>query len=158
VPLVRLTSEGSRPNCLSSFDNMQYVDGEASCEDERSSDDEDSSVEDEATKALKDFINDNDEEEEARSTLPQSQATADEAVLHNQTATQKSSQRESDSHNDKDEEERLIEEEMENIKKQLYNDPDCSNNIGRCLRVVRMKDVQVKSFFSKCAMLLCISS
>ena len=41
-------------------------------------------------------------------------------------------------------EEEYSEERMAEMAKEfLYNDPDCSNNIGRSLRVVRMQDVQV---------------
>lgn len=68
-------------------------------------------------------------------------------ILDGDHASSSSSSNEDNDHAqamDPEELERQVQQEMEEIKKQMYTDPDCSNNIGRCLRVVRMEDVQVQ--------------
>lgn len=51
----------------------------------------------------------------------------------------------------------MEEQRMSQLMKQaVYDDPSCSNNVGRSLRVVRMKDIQVRQL-SVCHVFSCLS-
>ena len=140
-----------KPHCIGTMSGGRYADDEA---DESEKDQLMDNEDDEEEEAVQEDDEDDDDDPPMNQLDAFASMKAFDALNResfNAEQDQASSSSSSSQNNDDDaqamdpaELERQVQQEMEEIKKQMYTDPDCSNNIGRCLRVVRMEDVQVQ--------------
>jgi hypothetical protein len=87
----------------------------------------------------------------ADDTAMDDERTEDEVLHCNRLQAEEDGLIVSDSEDEvEDDDEELEVDAGSEIKNKMYNNPDCNNNISRCLRVVPLKDVQASPCLQTC--------